>query len=55
VQEPHNLGGGWVGFDFGKAFGCPVKVINDAALQALGSYKAAGCSFWVSALGSGRP
>jgi polyphosphate glucokinase len=39
VQEPHNLGGGWVGFDFGKAFGCPVKVINDAAMQALGSYK----------------
>jgi predicted NBD/HSP70 family sugar kinase len=39
VHNPHNLGGGWVGFDFGKAFGCPVKVINDAAMQALGSYK----------------
>jgi polyphosphate glucokinase len=39
VHEPHNLGDGWVGFDFGKAFGCPVKVINDAAMQALGSYK----------------
>lgn len=39
VHEPHNLGGGWVGFDFSKAFGCPVKVINDAAMQALGSYK----------------
>lgn len=39
VHEPHNLGGGWVGFDFGKAFGHPVKVINDAAMQALGSYK----------------
>jgi len=39
VRDPHNLGGGWVGFDFGKAFGCPVKVINDAAMQALGSYK----------------
>src|ERR1039457_4834694 len=39
VHEPHNLGGGWVGFDFGKAFGCPVKLINDAAMQALGSYK----------------
>jgi polyphosphate glucokinase len=39
VHEPHNLGGGWVGFDFDKAFGCPVKVINDAAMQALGSYK----------------
>jgi predicted NBD/HSP70 family sugar kinase len=36
--DPHNLGPGWVGFDFKKAFGCPVKVINDAAMQALGSY-----------------
>jgi polyphosphate glucokinase len=39
LHEPHNLGGGWVGFNFGKAFGRPVKVINDAAMQALGSYK----------------
>src|SRR5438309_3871741 len=39
VAEPHNLGRGWVGFDFRKAFGRPVKVINDAAMQALGSYK----------------
>jgi predicted NBD/HSP70 family sugar kinase len=39
LHEPHNLGGGWVGFNFGKAFGCPVKVINDAAMQALGSYE----------------
>jgi len=38
ISEPHNLGHGWVGFDFRKAFGCPVKVINDAAMQALGSY-----------------
>jgi predicted NBD/HSP70 family sugar kinase len=38
VSEPHNLAQGWVGFDFAKAFGRPVKVINDAALQALGSY-----------------
>jgi len=53
LHEPHNLGGGWVGFNFGKAFGCPVKVINDAAMQALGSYKAAACSFWASARGSG--
>ena len=37
--EPHNLGGGWVGFDFKKAFGHPVKILNDAALQALGIYK----------------
>jgi polyphosphate glucokinase len=39
VSEPRNLGGGWVGFDFRAAFGRPVKVINDAAMQALGSYK----------------
>ncbi len=39
VNEPHNLGRGWVGFDFKKAFGCPVKVINDAAMQAFGSYR----------------
>jgi polyphosphate glucokinase len=39
VAEPHNLGSGWVGFDYRTAFGCPVKVINDAAMQALGSYK----------------
>jgi polyphosphate glucokinase len=39
VAEPHNLGLGWVGFDFKKAFGKPVKVVNDAAMQALGSYQ----------------
>ena len=38
LHEPYNLGGGWVGFNFAKAFGCPVKIINDAAMQALGSY-----------------
>jgi polyphosphate glucokinase len=38
VAEPHNLGPGWVGFDFEKAFGRPVIVMNDAAMQALGSY-----------------
>lgn len=37
--EPHNLGRAWVGFDFKSAFGRPVKVLNDAAMQALGSYK----------------
>jgi polyphosphate glucokinase len=37
--EPHNLGEGWVGFDFEHAFGKPVKVVNDAAMQALGSYE----------------
>ena len=39
LHEPNNLGGGWVGFDFQTAFGCPVKIINDAAMQALGSDK----------------
>jgi predicted NBD/HSP70 family sugar kinase len=39
VHEPFNLGGGWVGFDFAKAFGHPVRMINDAAMQALGSYR----------------
>jgi len=39
VTEPHNLGKGWVGFDFENAFECPVKLVNDAAMQALGSYK----------------
>jgi len=39
VQEPHNLGPGWVGFNFAAAFNCPVKVINDAAMQALGDYR----------------
>jgi polyphosphate glucokinase len=39
VAEPRNLGRGWVGFDFAAAFGRPVQIINDAAMQALGSYK----------------
>ncbi|MGH7178737.1 MAG: ROK family protein [Tepidisphaeraceae bacterium] len=39
VSEPHNLGAGWMGFDFRRAFGRPVKLVNDAAMQALGSYK----------------
>jgi polyphosphate glucokinase len=39
VAEPHNLGRGWVGFDYRAAFGCPIKIINDAAMQALGGYK----------------
>jgi polyphosphate glucokinase len=37
-SEPSNLGPGWVGFDFSTAFGLPVKIMNDAAMQALGSY-----------------
>src|SRR5689334_20715165 len=38
IAEPHNLGSGWVGFDFRHAFGKPVRIVNDAAMQALGSY-----------------
>jgi polyphosphate glucokinase len=39
LAEPYNLGTGWLGFDFGAAFEHRVKVVNDAAMQALGSYK----------------
>ena len=39
LREPHNLGGGWVGFNFSRAFARPVKLTNDAAMQALGSYE----------------
>ncbi len=39
LSEPHNLAGGWVGFDFRRAFGRPVKIVNDAAMQALGIYR----------------
>lgn len=39
LAEPRNLGGGWLGFDFEKALGRPVRLINDAAMQALGSYR----------------
>src|SRR5580698_697587 len=39
VAEPRHLGTGWVGFDFRSAFGSPVKLVNDAAMQALGSYR----------------
>jgi polyphosphate glucokinase len=38
AREPHNLGGGWVRFDYEKAFGAPVKIVNDAAMQAFGAY-----------------
>jgi len=51
VHEPHNLGGGWVSFNFAKALGRPVKMINDAAMQALGSYK--GGSMLFLGLGTG--
>ena len=39
TKEPFNLGPGWVGFDFEAAFGCPVHMLNDAAMQGLGSYR----------------
>ncbi len=39
VAEPHNLGPGWVDFDYAAAFDRPVKIINDAAMQALGCYR----------------
>jgi polyphosphate glucokinase len=39
LAEPHNLGRGWMGYDFKAAFKRPVKVVNDAAMQALGSYR----------------
>ena len=40
VSDPINLGKGWVGFDYADAFGVPTKIVNDAAMQALGSYDA---------------
>jgi polyphosphate glucokinase len=39
VKEPYNLGKGWVALDYEQAFGCPVKIVNDAAMQALGGYE----------------
>jgi polyphosphate glucokinase len=39
AREPHNLGGGWVRFDYARAFGRPVRIVNDAAMQALGGYE----------------
>jgi predicted NBD/HSP70 family sugar kinase len=51
LLEPWNLGKGWVAFDYRKAFGRPVRIINDAAMQALGSY--AGGSMLFLGLGTG--
>lgn len=50
-REPQNLGEGWMDFDFKKAFRCPVKILNDAAMQALGNYK--GGSMLFLGLGTG--
>lgn len=51
AREPINLGSGWVRFNFARAFGCPVRLINDAAMQALGSYR--GRSMLFLGLGTG--
>jgi predicted NBD/HSP70 family sugar kinase len=51
TREPFHLGKGWVGFDFGKAFRRPTRIVNDAAMQALGSYR--GGSMLFLGLGSG--
>ena len=47
LAEPHNLGRGWMGFDFEAAFKRPVKVVNDAAMQAWGATRVARCCSWV--------
>ena len=39
AREPHNLGGGWTRYDYRTAFAKPVRVLNDAAMQALGGYR----------------
>lgn len=51
TAEPHNLGAGWIDFDFAAAFHCPVKLLNDAAMQALGGYR--GGSMLFLGLGTG--
>jgi polyphosphate glucokinase len=55
IAEPYHLGRGWVGFGFGAAFGCPVKVVNDAAMQALGSYEGGKMLFLGLGTGLGPP
>jgi len=51
IENPWNLGPGWVGFDFGRAFGKPVRLVNDAVMQAIGSYE--GGSMLFLGLGTG--
>jgi predicted NBD/HSP70 family sugar kinase len=51
AADPHNLAAGWIGFDFARALGKPVKLINDAAMQAIGSY--AGGRMLFMGLGTG--
>jgi polyphosphate glucokinase len=52
VAEPGNLAPGWVKFDFAKAFGKPVRMVNDAAMQALGAYRKTGRMLFLG-LGTG--
>ncbi len=52
VENPQNVGEGWVGFDFEAAFGKPVRLLNDAAMQALGSYPGEGRMLFLG-LGTG--
>ena len=52
LADPWNLGPGWKGYDFEREFKCPVKVVNDAAMQALGSYKGGGKMLFLG-LGTG--
>src|SRR4029453_14266565 len=52
MKDPKHLGKNWVGFDFAKALGKPVRIINDAALQALGSYRGKGRMLFLG-LGTG--
>jgi polyphosphate glucokinase len=51
TTEPYNLAHGWVKYDYARAFGCPVRIVNDAAMQALGSY--AGGTMLFLGLGTG--
>ncbi|PYI60744.1 MAG: ROK family protein [Verrucomicrobia bacterium] len=52
TRDPKHLGNGWIGFNFGRALGIPVRLINDAAMQALGSYRARGRMLFLG-LGTG--
>jgi polyphosphate glucokinase len=52
ILNPHNMGKGWVGFHYEQAFGCPIRILNDAAMQALGSYKGKGRMLFLG-LGTG--
>src|SRR3978361_294466 len=53
ISEPHNLGPGWVDFDYEKALGKPLRFVNDAAMQALGGYKSGRMLFLGTGTGLG--